>query len=206
MAQELKINPWLKIWTRPRETIRAIVQSNTRHALPLLYWLYGLPLTGVFALAFLGRVPTFALVSGVVVLAFLVGWLGINVPAALFYWTGKWIKGVGTFSTVRAAVAWSTIPAIVGTFLQLILFWVFGAQMMMQGTQPEHISSTAVGFFLLASLVQYVLFFWGFVILLLALGSVQRFGVLKALLNVFLPPVVIMIGVSVILWLVSLFH
>ena len=56
----------------------------------------------------------------------------------------------------------------------------------------------------LCSIISVVVMIWGIVILLKAIGEAQQFSAWKALLNVFLPFIVIFIGLKLLVWLVML--
>src|SRR5579862_5740550 len=107
MGTKLSINPWTQMWVRPRETIRAIIQSNPGYMYPLLCFIYGFPMALQLAQNFsLGtRFHVAAIVIGALIVAIIVGAVMINIATALFTWTGKWIGGVGTYQQIRAAVA-----------------------------------------------------------------------------------------------------
>ena len=96
MGEKLSVNPWTGMWIRPRETIRAILSYNKSYLLMLLYWIYGFPLILQFAQNFsLGnQFSLWAIVGSAVVGAIILGFIGINLGALLFYWTGRWIGGV----------------------------------------------------------------------------------------------------------------
>ena len=207
MENELNVNPWLKIWTSPRETIRAIIQYNPSYRLILLYWVYGFPLLLQMAQNFsLGeRASLMGIFGGALVLAMLVGAVGINLGSALFYWTGKWIGGVGSYREVRAAVAWSSVPSIVNSGLWLILLGVFKGYLFTHQFLAAQFVGVQMAVIFVATVMQLALAIWGFVILLQTIGEAQRFSAWKALLNVLLPIIVVFIGFRFITWLFLLF-
>lgn len=203
MGEKLSVNPWIRMWTSPRATIRAIIQYNTSYLLPLLYWIYGFPIAlQLMQNMSLGdRASLLAMLGGAIIGGFVIGAIGINLGAVLFYWTGQWIGGSGTFKEVRAAVAWSSLPSLVNIAVWAVQLAVFGKRIftLMFLETPFVGGELAVVF--ATSIAQVVATVWGIVMLLKALGEAQRFSAWKALLNVVLPLVIIFIGFKLLVWL-----
>lgn len=206
MGEKLSVNPWIGMWVRPRETIRAILSFNKSYLLVVLYWIYGFPILLQFAQnSSLGdRLSTLAIVGISAVAAFIVGYIGINLGSLLFYWTGRWIGGAGSFRDVRAAVAWSSVPNIVGIALWIVQMVTFGRKIFSLMFFSMSLDGLQLMVSYTCSVISVVVMIWGIVILLKALGEAQQFSAWKALLNVFLPFVVIFIGLKLLIWLFML--
>ena len=206
MGDKLSINPWLTIWTRPRETIRAIVQFNPGHLFPLLCLIYGFPLLLQMAQNFsLGdRFPMGGIIVGALIGGIFAGVIGMSMASALFYWTGKWIGGEGSYQNVRSAVAWSNVPNLVNILVWIVNMVSFGDRLFTRGFIETPFVGGELTVIYFASLVQVVIAIWGFIIFLKALGEVQGFSAWKALLNVLIPFFVLLIGVTILFWLISM--
>ncbi len=206
MGEKLSVNPWIGMWIRPRETIRAILSYNKSYLLFLLYWIYGFPLLLQFAQnSSLGdRFSLGVIIASAAVGGIIIGFIGINLGSLLFYWTGRWIGGSGSFQDVRAAVAWASVPNVVGIAIWLTQMAMFGGRIfsLMFFSMPLTGIQLAVTY--VCSILSIVTMIWGVVILLKALGEAQRFSAWKALLNVFLPFIVIFIGLKLVIWLYML--
>ncbi len=206
MGEKLSVNPWTGMWVRPRETIRAIIQTNPGYMYPLLCFIYGFPMALQMAqnLSLGNRYPMAAIVAVAAIIAIILGAIMINIATALFTWTGKWIGGVGTYQQIRAAVAWSNMPSVVNIGIWAINIATFGVRIF----RSDFVESTFVGnelsIIFLTAVVQLVVAIWAFIITLKALGEVQGFSAWKALLNIFIPIFVIFIGVSLLAWLFTL--
>jgi hypothetical protein len=172
------------VCTRPRATIRAIVDSDPRR--------YVVPL--VLLAALLGSVgpgrprpwgtPVAVLLSAVAVpVVYGLGWT--------FAVVGRWLGGRGDAAAVRAALAWSQVPAIFAFLVRLALLVAFG---------PEALEA---GF--LARVVQEfthlaTLWVWGLGIVTVA--EVHRFSLVRAFVTtclgslVFALPVALAIAVA----------
>ncbi len=206
MAEKLSVNPWIGMWLHPRETIRAILEFNTSYLLPLLYWIYGFPILLQAAQnRALGDVYSFGyILGGTAVGAIITGFVGVNVGAALFYWTGRWLGGLGTFKQVRAAVAWSSVPTLVNIAVWATEIMVFRGYLFTRAYLELPFAGGQLAFIFFMTLIQVVVAVWGLVILLKALGEAQQFSAWKALLNIFMPFIVIFMGVQLIAWLLAL--
>lgn len=189
MKEKLPINPWLKIWTSPRETIRAVVGFNPKHLFYFLAAIYGftmlLQLAQDFSLGF--RVSAIWIVGVSLVLSVGVGALAFNIFAALLYWTGKWVGGNASFAHVRAAVAWAYVPSLVNTAIWLVMIGIFGSQIFMATFADTVFTGYQLPVVFFGMLAQVVASVWGFFIGLQTLAEVQGFSAWKALLNILIP-------------------
>ncbi len=197
------MNPWLTIWTRPRETIRAIVRMNPSYRFHLLSGIYGFPLMLQIAqnLSLGDRLPFMAIFLGALILSVFIGMLGIMVMSGLLYWTGQWIGGKANFKGVRAAVTWSNVPNLVNSVVWLLMMATFGGQLFVRGFAERPFVGTELTVVFFGFLIQVVVAVWGFIIALKALGEVQGFSAWKALLNVLIPFFMVVIGIWIVMWL-----
>jgi len=203
MGEKLSVNPWLEIWTRPRETIRAIVKFNPKYLFILLSGIYGFPLMLQFAqnLSLGERLSALTVFIIALVLSVFIGMLGITIISGLLYWTGQWIGGKAPYSYVRAAITWSNVPNVVNVVIWLLMMGVFGARLFTRGFAEATFVGYELTIVFFAFLIQVVIAVWGFVIALKALGEVQGFSAWKALLNVLIPFFMVAIGFWVIMWI-----
>ncbi len=128
-------SPWLTIWTRPRGTIRAIVDTDPTRSVLLLAMIYGISSTLSRSMQ---RSPgDYLSLSVLLILALAGGSLSgiiINyLMAALVRWTGSWIGGVASVIECRAALAWGAVPMAVNLVLMLGLIAIFGQDLFKSG-------------------------------------------------------------------------
>ena len=193
-----KLTLWLRIWTKPRETIREIIEKDPNHRFYVLSAIYGFPLLLNFAQSFsLGfRMPVGLIVLLAVIFATFIGMLGISVTSGLLYLAGRCIQGKGSYLQVRASVAWSNVPSVAQIVVWAFLISFFGMNAFdhdfayLNFTQNELLLVT--GLFLLQSIAGI----WSFFILLFSLAEVQKFSAWKALLNIALP----VVAIGVVVW------
>ena len=127
MTEKLGINPWIRMWTKPRETIRAIVTMDPRYRFITLCAVYGLPamlqMAQNMSLGF--SYSLVGILLGCLFLSLFAGMIGITIASGLLYMTGKWIGGSASFLQVRCAVSWSNLTNIVSIFLWVVLIIAF---------------------------------------------------------------------------------
>jgi hypothetical protein len=179
-------NPWLTIWTQPRATIARIVAANPNRSLWLLAGIYGFcSLANMFQSMTLGSVLTpFGVLLIAVIFAPIWGWINFTVWSWFVSWVGKWFKGHGSFQAIRAAYAWSTVPLIVNIPLWLLMAVLFGHQLFLNFPDAHLMPNWQVMFVFGILVVKVVLAIWSLVIYLNALAEVQKFSILRSILNV----------------------
>ena len=180
-AAEVIGNPWVTIWTKPRATIRRIVETDVHYQVTFLAILSG-------ALIWLERRwsnPSTAaaypmLVMIAVVVGAILGIIELYINGALLKWSGAALGGVANYAEVRAALAWSRVPVIVAVSIGVLAI-LLGTDGPMLGSDREFSGSGASVLLLHAALV-----LWGFIIMLKCVGEVHRFSAWRALGSILL--------------------
>ena len=205
MAKSTGTNPWLKIWVEPRKTIRSIVNTNSKYGLVALCAIYGLPLALNLAQSFalVEVIPVWAVLVGALIVSAFLGIVGISISAWLLSVTGRWIGGKGSFGNVRAAVAWSNVPNFVTILMWVVLFGVFGTQVLNRNFSEMQFVGYQAGTLFLVMLVESIVSVWGFIILLNTLAEVQGFSLWRALVNIIIPFVSLVVIIWGLGWLLS---
>jgi Yip1-like protein len=167
-------NPWATIWTRPRATIRRIVETDVRYRVTVLAVLSG-------ALVWLERrwsnpsaasaFPMLVVIS--VLVGAILGVVELYLNGILLKWAGSALGGVGSYAEVRAAIAWSRVPVIVALAIGILAI-LLGTDGPMLGAES---SGSGTGLLLLHG----ALVLWGFVVMLKCIGEVHRFSAWRAL-------------------------
>jgi len=209
MERKIAMNPWLSIWTRPKETIRAIVDADPSYRFGWLAAIYGFSLLLEAAQNFsLGDVLSpMMIVFFALILSVFVGMLAITVVSGLLFWTGRWVGGKATYKEIRSAVAWSNITNVVSIISWFIMLCVFGRQVFFSTFPQTTFAGYELGVVLILFLAQVIVGIWSIVIIINAIAEVQRFSVWRALLNVIIPLVLIFIFTwivgSIVIWSVK---
>lgn len=183
---ELKVRPWLSIWTKPRQTVREIINYNVKYRFFALSLLYGLPTLFQTAQNFsLGGVFTLpAIIFLCLILAPLIGAIGFIICTALLTWTGRWLGGKGRFLEVRCAVSWTSATNLVTVLIWALLIFQFKQIIFYEGFVKMPMTVSESAWLSVYFLVQLVVAIWSFILLLLAISEVHAFSVWKSLLNI----------------------
>ncbi|OAD20392.1 membrane protein containing Yip1 domain protein [Candidatus Thiomargarita nelsonii] len=188
------------IWTKPRATIRKIVDTDPNHQVILLASLYGITnaLSNITKPEVLGLMPIWGFLLLAVIVGPILGIIGLYIGSALLHLTGRWIGGTASRQHLRTAIAWAMIPNIfaIPIILLMLLIFVWFESNNVQGTMFFAVSLIIIGISMI------ILGFWSMIILLKCVGEVQGFSAWKALGNsilafliVFVPIFLVMIFV-----------
>jgi hypothetical protein len=200
MANDLadSISPFFSIWIEPRATIRRIVDSDpTRNVLALaaigpainsLISQWSAVINGTAHPSVLW--PLWVAFSVAIQAAF--GILFLYIFAAVFRWSGSLLGGTATGVEVRAALAWSQVPAIVA---EIILLFALFAGVPMPKMLPGRLPLIDPAFYKVM-VVEGVLGIWGFIISLKCIGEVHRFSAWRAFVAILIPPIIVLVIVG----------
>lgn len=174
-----KFNPWISMWTRPRETIQSIIDSDPERSVLLLASLAGisnalnkaslknagdeLPLPIILATAFAG------IISGII---------GLYIFGFLIKHASAWLGGKSNGEKVRAAIAWSNVPIAWRLFLWIPQLVLFGKEMF-SATTPRMDSHS----FVVAGIgvIEATIWIWALILLFKSIGQVNGFSAWRGL-------------------------
>ncbi|HLG84856.1 MAG TPA: signal peptidase I [Bradyrhizobium sp.] len=156
-------SPWLTLWLSPRQTIEGIVAARPRHLVLLLAILgAGAGLYGeLIAFDAEGLLTDWRFALGFLAICVIAGPLWLYVSALILNWISRLFGGQAPPPALRAVIAWSAVPSIVGFVVVLLAGRIVGSQMSIHGILP-----VLVGAFGL----------WSAVVFMLMLARVQHFG------------------------------
>ena len=180
MGQKLGINPWINIWISPKKTIRAIIAFREKINFFLLASIALLQKFLFFSVYFglkFSWVYVFCFILVLISSPFL-GALWFYFYSYLLHTTGKWLKGIASFSQICTVFSWSKVPLIIDIFMWFILL-TFSA---------EHLFvhySLGISF-LFIHIIFFMTAFWSLILLIIGMQEVQKFSLLKTIINVFL--------------------
>lgn len=164
-------SPWISIWLSPRQTIDHIVATEPRRfvwllaALGMIAGLYVQFLSVGFLDQFAGWRVWLCFIAG----SAIIGIVFLYLNALILRGVGGLIGGRASMLQLRAVLAWSAVPAILGLVIALSLNAVVQAFGGTSAISPEVFS-------LLLLIVAALAGVWSFVVALLMLSRVQRFG------------------------------
>lgn len=197
----LSLNPFLNVWTKPRQTFQEILRFNPNYLVLLLAALYGLKQgLDISAISGFGDFyPLWEILLSILILGPLVGILSLYIGSFLMVWVGKWLQGQSTYQTMRTALAWSYVPSLVSLGLVLITLPFFGIEIFTSTTPVLDASNALLVLLIIISIVDLMLGIWMFIINLIMISEAQQFSIWKALANVLLAMVVVLVPVFIIL-------
>jgi len=183
---ELEIKPWLSIWVKPKQTVRALINYNVKYRFFLLSLLYGLPtvlqMAQNLSLGSVFSLPAIILVS--VILSPILGCIGLLLCTAFLTWTGRWLGGKGAFLEMRCGVSWTNATNLVTVLVWAALIAQFKEVIFYEGFARMPMTVNEASWLSIYFFVQLVVAVWSFVLLLYAVSEVHRFSIWKALLNI----------------------
>lgn len=183
---ELEIRPWLSIWVKPRQTVRALINYNVKYRFFVLSLLYGLPtvlqLAQNLSLGSVISMPAILLFS--LILSPLMGAIGLLLCTLFIVWTGKILGGKATFLEMRCAISWSNATNLVTVIIWLALIGQFKEMIFYEGFVKMPMTHQESAWLSVYFLIQLVVSVWSFILLVCGVSEANRFSVWKGLLNV----------------------
>lgn len=199
-------SPWLTIWTRPKETIARVITENPNRSIWWLAFIYGFShLLNLFQSMSLGKyMGIWSTLILAIVVSPIYGYVGFSIWSWFVTWVGKWFKGQGQFKTIRASYAWSSVPLILNIPLWLLMVALFGHQLFLNMADAHLLSGWKVFVLFLVTIAKVILIIWSLVIYINALAEVQKYSVIRAILNILVAGVIASI-IYLVLWYLILF-
>ena len=199
------ISPFLTICTAPRATIRRIVDTDPkRNVIALAAVGSGISaLASQWSKALVNNANLSVLwpiwVAVTVAIQAALGVLFLFISGAVLKWSGSLLGGVASRVEVRAAMAWSQVPAIAGAIFFLIAV-LLGVPIPVPtpGTLPQIDPA-----FYKVMAVEGVLGIWGMVVWLKCLAEVHRFSAWRALAATMIPGLIALAAIGFIVFVVG---
>jgi hypothetical protein len=188
-------NPFLTIWTRPRATIRGIIETDPTYRVIALTSASGIvgALNNAAQRNAGDRLPLSAILGMAIVLGPIGGLIGLYIGAWFVGLSGRWLGGRADSEEVRAALAWSAAPTLVVIPIWIIQLAVFGHEMFTSATPSVEANPALYILVITTAVAEFALAIWSFVILLKTLGEVQGFSAWRALGSMLLITLIILI-------------
>ena len=114
------------------------------------------------------------------------------ISAWIFYYFGKaFLNGKATAKEFRTVIAWSNIPSIGSIIFSFLILVVYGSNALSDFYFP--ISKIEKTVFISFALIQFALSIWTIVIMIIGTKEIQKFSTLKAISNVSIPFLILII-------------
>ena len=194
------LTPYLTIWTKPRSTIRQILDFNPEKHVLLLAMLSGI-------YRFIDRASGQSLGDNMSLTSLLllcvigggiVGIISLYIGGEFFRWVGSWLGGKATAQDVRAAIAWSSVPDLILLAIYIPIIMIFGRNWFISSTEWMSPVFAFVVFATIAT-IGFILFIWRFVLFVKCLAEAHQFSGWKGLGTSILGTLLIVVPLFVIL-------
>src|ERR1700744_64614 len=172
-TQDIAPSPFATLWFSPRQTIERIVSVRpTYMVLPLAI----IATIAVFCMELASHGLAGALADWPVLLVVVLGGAicgiaGLYLSGLMLTWSTNVLGGDTRAVQLRAVAAWGLLPLIVGSLAVLIVALALHAS----GTNADAATRIIAWVVLIVS-------FWSTIILLLMLGRIARFGIVRTIL------------------------
>jgi len=124
------------------------------------------------------------------------GAVGNMILAAILAWCGRLIGGKGRYHHVLPAVAWSLVPVIAQIIPICLTLGYFGFDAAIGYIDLSATSSQIIFYGLL--FLEFCLTVWSLVIMVTGLSVAHRFSIGKAILNLLIPVLIILVPLGII--------
>ncbi|MEJ1223972.1 Yip1 family protein [Sediminicola sp. 1XM1-17] len=187
-----------KIWTSPRLVFQYINERHYDKYVAILLIIAGI------ARAFdraatknLGdTLSLWVIIGGCIVLGGLLGWLSFYIYAALLSWTGKWLHGKGNTTSILRVLAYAMIPLSIALVLIVPQIGIYGIEIFKSDGDITSAGLLPNFFFYGAMILEAVLGIWAFVLCVVGISEVQKLSIGNAVLNIFLPVLIIVVPIA----------
>jgi len=137
-----------------------------------------------------------------VFLGALLGWIGYYIYAAVLSFTGEWLGGKANGEKFRTAIGWALIPSIAGLLLLIPGVLIFGKDIFSSSLSNDTLVYETFYYNFMA--IYFLLQIWSLIIFIKGVKVIQGFGTFKAIANVLLPILAIIVLVLFLIGLVQL--
>lgn len=186
---ELSINPWKRLWRWPRATFRTLLDEAPTYSVLTLAILGGIPsgLAQAIKLNAAEFMPLPVVLALSMLLGGLLGLLELYVLGWLIAFSGRWFGGQAGPLQIRAIVAWSNLPNVVGLLSWLVMLVLLGPDLFMPREPELMLQHPLSPVLMLASMTQVTLAIWSLVLMVIGVGVAQGFTLGKTLLSLVAP-------------------
>lgn len=196
-------HPLLKIWLSPRETIRYILSTKPNYLVYILAVLWGI----VFILDRASsknmgdQHELVAIFGGAIIVGAFLGVFRLYFAAFITKLAGSWIGGKATLKDMLAVVAWAEVPMIASLGLIVLQTILFGREYF--SSEIIHINSDVVlqSIFVVLLALEVLLGIWTTILYVILISEVQQFSITKAIANLLLTLIVVVVPVMMIYFL-----
>lgn len=201
----LEKDMFFTIWTKPAQTFKYIFKYCPTKFVNGIINSYGVANALAINLVFLLSHTHFSIIFTFIIalLGWLLAWLEVYIFSSAMSWSGGWIGGRAAMDQFVTVSAWSYIPSIGSIFPLAVQAIFFNNNDSFNVIESPNLLIIFLYYLLLA--IRFGLTIWSLVIFVKGTAVLQEFNYRKAILNVILATVVILVPIIVIGGLIYLF-
>ncbi|MFD1032096.1 YIP1 family protein [Metaplanococcus flavidus] len=204
----MEINPFLSVWTQPKETVRQFIKHNKLGYSMVLVSLAGIGgvITGLQDSGWFLDLSLAFWIFGILIVGIVSGFLNLGLNSLLYTLIGKLYGGHGKLRDMAIAVGPAMVPQIFVLPVLIIYILIYGERFF---AAPADFSFTSIplGASLLLTLLIAVASIWSIVITSKAIGvvhefsSMRGFGVIMTIVGIFfIIALLVIIGIFIFLF------
>lgn len=184
---ESRLNPFTAIWTKPRQTVRQVIDEQNSRLIFLLLVLTGYVsiLIGTMDTDFDESFGIWSLVLGGLIFSPLIAAIGNMIGAIITLWIGKIFKGTGTYDELFRALLAGQIPQI--WLIPVLLLWIFIWPTSYFTESMDGYSGSDLVLNGILSAILFVISIWTFVVQSKAVGEAHGLSAWKGAIIILIP-------------------
>ena len=199
---------FLNIWLHPRKVLNFINENQYHKYVTFLLILAGISRS--FDRAIIknmgDKYSLFAIITLCIIVGILFGWLAFYIFAALVSWTGKWINAKGNTKSILNILAYSMIPNSIALLFVFLNIGIFGIEIFKENGNKVSTSIITNSIYYFSNFMELVLALWSIIICVIGISEVQKLTIGKAILNLLLPAVILLIPFAITIFISFLFN
>lgn len=194
-----------KIWFQPTETLNFIINNCPEKYVTILIVLGGLvnALDKAFTRNSNSDKSLIEVLPIAIIIGLLFGWITYYIYAYALSIVGEWIGGKSQPKDFRTIIGWALVPLISTLILLIPQIFIFGDDLLLEDYDNENIILTMI--YLGFIIIEFVLAIWSLVIFVKGIMIIQEFRIGKAILNMIMPGLMILIPIFLVIGISQIF-
>lgn len=141
-----------------------------------------------------------------ILIGLLFGWFFNYIYSWAISFTGSYFNGKANTQAILRVLAYSLLPSVFSLFFLFLRILVYGNAIFQSDYEYYNASSFDNIFYYVFLIIDISLTIWSFILFIIAISVVQKFSIGKAILNVIIPAILVVLSAIVIFILVDLFR
>lgn len=209
--EELKFTDreiFTKIWTSPKQVLQFIHKYQYEKNMYIILILIGIVNSlDRASLKNMGDTKSLTEILFIsIAIGGLLGWISFYFYSSLVSWTGSWINGRGNQSSLYRIYTYSMIPAIFTLAFSFVQILFFGKDTFSSSFDINQENYVLMMIYYSTSLISFGLSIYSVALCVIGTSIVQEFSIGKAILNLVLPILILIVILAVIFLFLEIFE